>query len=87
MTLRTLGRHWEGPYVGAGLCAICGARYSMASLVKNANGNFVCRGSGTLDCGKGRCEAELVEAIAAQAQDASTEELEAELAQYDRGDV
>jgi hypothetical protein len=86
VTLRTIGRRHVGPLVGTGLCSICGARYSMAKLVKNGDGQWACSGPGTLNDARGRTSMDLAREIAQHTESVSQADLQVELAAYDRGD-
>lgn len=85
--MRTIGKRWSGPLTGAGLCDICGARYPMHKLVKNADGFWACTGPGTLNDAEGLTRTELNELETEAAEGLEDIELEREAASFDRGDT
>lgn len=85
---RTIWRKWTHPLVGAALCDVCGGRFPMNKLSRNADGFLVCTGPGTLNDARGRTATELDEELRYAAQDVSEVDLAQEMGAYDaRGDV
>jgi hypothetical protein len=79
---RTIGYHWHSSLCGAGLCDICGARFPMDELHRNADGFMTCR-----PCSPGRTRTELDEERVAAAQEIDQRELDEEQARFDAGDT
>lgn len=85
--MRTTGKKVHAPYSGSGICDICGARYPMHKLAKNADGFWACTGPGTLNDMEGLTVTELGEIEVAAAEGIDDVEIEREAAQFDLGDT
>jgi len=78
--MRTIGKHWShGKREGAGCCGICGVRYPMSMLRKNADGTWCCP-----DDIDGLTATEIAEREAAAADSLDDGDIEREMASYDR---
>lgn len=85
--MRTVGKKHHGPLTGCGICDVCGARYPMHKLAKNADGFWACTGPGTLNDMEGLTVTELGEIEVAAAESIDDVELEREAAAFDLADT
>lgn len=85
--MRTIGKHWRGgKREGAGLCAICGFRYPMSNLKKNADGIYVCFGPGSVNDAEGLTVSELAALEASAAETFDDVDYAGEVAPFDLGE-